>query len=126
MTDTNESSLKDFPESMVTQALALHLGHKGKENAKEMEWLFGLLAETPKGRHELRHLCEFDWNPSEVEGGPEESFKDADRGNIPADEFRKVYLTLTPDFRYRTKKTGRHLIIEAKATPKPIGQRDRV
>jgi hypothetical protein len=126
-----DENQKDFPESMVTQALASYLGVKGNENAQRMAWLFGLGAETPDGSCELSRLCGFKWAAGEVDGGPEESFKDSkigygDRGNIPVDEFKKVYWTITPDFRYWTKKREKQLIVEAKGTPKPVGQRDRV
>jgi hypothetical protein len=33
---------------------------------------------------------------------------------------------ITPDFRYWSKDRDKQLIVEAKGTPKPIGQRDRV
>jgi len=43
MTKTNGSNQKDFPEWMVTQALASYLGPKGSENAQRMDWLFCLV-----------------------------------------------------------------------------------
>lgn len=58
-------------------------------------------------------------------GRAEESFKDnnEDRGSMLSVDFRKTYLGIIPDFRYWTKD-HKQLIIEAKGTPKPIGQRD--
>jgi hypothetical protein len=122
---------KDFPEWMVTQALASYLGVRRNENSTRMAWLFGLEVETPNGNYEVKRLCGFDWAKDEVSGGAEESFKEGkddngDRGNILVDDFRKIYLTITPDFRYWPNRREKQLIIEAKDTLKPTGQRDRV
>jgi len=121
----NEPSHKDFQEWMVTKALAAHLGTKNNEKPERMAWLFDLDVRTPAGISKLKEMCGFGWEAGEILGGAELPFKDADRGNLSSDDFRK-YLTITPDFRYWTKKDGKHLIVEAKGTPKPIGQRDHV
>jgi len=125
MDETNASSQKDFPEWMVTQALARHLGESGKENPQRMAWLFGLEAQTPDGNRKLRDLCGFDWAAEQVCGGAEEAFKEKDKGKLSSEEFRQIFWTITPDFRYWTRQRDRQLIIEAKGTSKPIGQRDR-
>jgi hypothetical protein len=129
MTD-NEPSHKDFQEWMVTKALAVHLGTRNNENPQRMAWLFDLDARTPAGTSKLKEMCGFGWETGEILGGAELPFKDADRGKLSSDEFGK-YLTITPDFRYWTKEGGKQeggkqLIVEAKGTPKPIGQRDHV
>jgi len=132
MTETNGSNHKDFPEWMVTQALASYLGAEGSEKTQRMAWLFDLDAQTSSGVCKLRELCGFTWAPGEVGGGAEKSFKDKgedrDRGNIAVDDFKKIYLTITPDFRYWKPKgeKQKQLIIEAKGTTNPIGQRDRL
>src|SRR6202050_3451939 len=125
MAQIAESNDRDFHEWMVTKALATHLGAKGHEDPHRMEWLFDLEASTPSGAAKLSHLCGFEWVAGQVFGGAEESFKEADRGNLPSDDFRK-YLTITPDLRYWNEKRDKQLIVEAKGTPGPIGQRDRV
>jgi hypothetical protein len=118
---------KDFPESMVTQALAFYLGPKGSEDANRMAWLFSLQAETPSGVCELSKLCGFEWAGGKISGGPEESFKENgfDRGVMSADAFKEFW-TITPDFRYWTNNAERQLIIEAKGLPKPVGRRDLI
>ena len=123
MAEINESSHKDFHEWMVTKALAIHLEAKNNEHAQRMAWLFDLEASTPHGVSKLRDLCGFEWEAGKILGGAENSFKEADRGKLSSDEFKK-YLSITPDFRYWTKEGGKHLIVEAKGTPKPIGRRD--
>src|SRR6202050_4395205 len=125
MAEIDESNDRDFHEWMVTKALAAHLGTKGNEDPQRMAWLFDLEASTPSGAAKLSHLCGFGWEAGEILGGAEESFKEADRGNLPSDDFRK-YLTITPDLRYWNEKRDKQLIVEAKGTPGPIGQRDRV
>jgi hypothetical protein len=126
MNETKGSTQKDFPEWMVTQALAAHLGSKDKPNPAAMEWLFHLDADTPDGSSKLRDLCGFDWTQGGVVGGPEESFKEGDdRGSISPEDFKKIYWTTAPDFRYWTEHRQRQLIVEAKGTPGPIGQRDK-
>jgi hypothetical protein len=128
MQEAVTSNEKDFPEWMVTRALASYLGAKGSENAQRMAWLFSLEAETAAGGRQLSRLCGFDWTAGEVEGGPEESFKDTpgDRGKMSAEGLKGTYWTITPDFRYWTKSGEKQLIVEAKGTQKPIGQRDLV
>jgi hypothetical protein len=125
MAEPIDSGQKDFHEWMVTKALAAHLGNKGEEHPTRMRWFFELAANTPKGTFTLAELCGFAWNPEEIDGGAEKSFKNSDRGNLSTDDF-KEYLTIAPDFRYWTKSRDRQLIVEAKGTPKPIGQRDRI
>ena len=115
---------QDFQEWMVTQALASYLGKPGREHPERMAWLFGLEAETPRGCRKLSDLCGFNWAAGKVSGGAEESFKDADRGRLPLDDFKKIFWTITPDFRYWTERRDRQLIIEAKGTPMPTGRRD--
>jgi hypothetical protein len=128
MQGTSGSSEKDCPEWMVTRTLASYLTSGGSKDAGRMAWLFCLEADTVTGGQQLKHLCGFDWARGEVDGGPEESFKDTpeDRGGISPDLFRKSYWTMTPDFRYWTRAGEKQLIIEAKGTEKPVGQRDLV
>jgi hypothetical protein len=115
---------QEFQEWMVTQALAEYLGKLGTENPERMAWLFGLVAETPRGSRKLSDLCGFDWVAGRVSGGAEQSLKEADRGNLSLDDFKKTFLMITPDFRYLTERRDKQLIIEAKGTPRPIGRRD--
>jgi hypothetical protein len=90
-----------------------------------MAWLFNLDASTPQGVSKLRELCGFEWATGDICGGAEESFKEADRAKLSPYDFSK-YLTFTPEFRHWTKERDKHLTVEAKGTPKPIGQRDRI
>jgi hypothetical protein len=133
MAETKGSTEKNFPEWMVTQALGAHLGDGSNEHAERMGWFFNLGVQTPQGARKIRDLSGFSWETSEIGGGAEKSFKDGkgedgDRGNIASDEFKKTYLTITPDFRYWTPKRDKRkqLIIEAKGTESPSGQRDRI
>jgi hypothetical protein len=124
MAQSNDSSHKDFQEWMVTSALAAHLGTRNNEKPERMAWLFDLDVRTAQGVSKLRDLCGFEWAAGDTSGGGEESFKEADKGQLSPDEFKKKYWTITPDFRYWTKERDKQLIIEAKGTAKPIGQRD--
>lgn len=126
MDTANAPGQKEFPEWMVTQALAAYLDERGKEYHQRMNWLFNLQAETPDGHRSLCDLCGFACADGKASGGGEESFKDNndDRGKMPSVDFRKTYLGITPDFRYWTRDQHQQLLIEAKGTPKPIGQRD--
>ena len=126
MNEADEARHRDFPEWMVTQALAAYLGERGKEDREGMAWLFALKAETLDGDHRsISDMCGFEWAAEKISGGTEVSFKEDDKGKLPLDEFKKKYWTITPDFRYWTKDRTRQLIIEAKGTPRPIGRRDR-
>lgn len=126
MDETNESRQRDFPESMVTEALADHLGEPGKENPQRMAWLFALQARTPDGSRKLSDLCGFDWGTEKIGGGSEEAFKENDKGKLALEEFRRTFWTVTPDFRYWTLERDKQLIVEAKGTPKPVGRRDDI
>lgn len=128
MDNATVPSQKQFHEWMVTKALAAYLDKNSKEYPQRMKWLFRLEAETREGPRNIEKLCGFAWDKGEeVSGKHEETFKDNpdDRGNMPSAEFRKAYWGITPDFRYRTKG-HQQLIIEAKGTLNPIGQKDRV
>ena len=125
MNEANEPRDRDFPEWMVTQALAAYLGKRGNEDRQRMLWLFALKAQTPDGDRSISDMCGFEWAAEKISGGAEVSFKEDDKGKLSPDEFKKKYWTITPDFRYWTKDPTRQLIIEAKGTHQPIGRRDR-
>jgi hypothetical protein len=99
-----------------------------KEYHQRINWLFHLQAETGGGHRNLADLCGFAWDAEKVLYNHEETFKDNsdDRGKMPSEDFRRNYLGITPDFRCWTSDQHQQLIIEAKGTPKPIGQKERI
>lgn len=107
------STSREFPEWMVTQALAAFL----KKDANRAVWLFDLPAETrQQDRKRISELCGFHWQPGEADGESESVLKAQDRGEIPEPDFKTLYLWKTADFRYWTKDRKKQLIIEAKGT----------
>lgn len=106
---------KEFPEWMITQALAEHL-----KDETEIAWLFERTAVTDNtSEMRISELCGFPWKPRETDGEAESVLKPRDRGEISESDFTKLYLWKTADFRYWTRDKARQLIIEAKGTPKP-------
>ena len=107
---------QEFPEWMITKALAAFLQKDGRRAA----WFFDLKATTLGGSHSLSELCGFKWQEDEVKGAAESVLTMDDRGAaIPEEDFRRRFWGRTPDFRYWTEGRTKQLIVEAKGTPKP-------
>jgi hypothetical protein len=121
---------KEFSEWMVTKSLAKYLGYldatkSSTPHADRVSWLFGLDAQTPSGkRSPISKLCGFPRGEG-VDGGPEKSLVSTDRNDIPAEEL-KLFRSLFADFGFWTSSRDMQLIVEAKGTPKPVGERDRI